>query len=74
MKNLNDIRPGECAVVKRVTGGGDIHRRLIELGLTPGARVECVGKSPGGDPKAFIIRGAVIAIRAADCKCVAINQ
>lgn len=73
MKNLSDIRPGECATVKKVTGGGDIHRRLIELGLTPGARVECVGKSLGGDPKAFIIRGAVIAIRAENCRCVAID-
>lgn len=74
MKSLNEISPGECATVKRVIGGGDIHRRLVELGLTPGASVECVGKSPGGDPKAFLIRGAVIAIRAADCECVAISQ
>ncbi|MFR3991980.1 MAG: hypothetical protein ACLTY5_05225 [Angelakisella sp.] len=23
----------------------------------PGTRVECVGQSPGGDPKAYLIRG-----------------
>ena len=44
-----------------------MRRRLLDIGLTPDTRVECVGKSPAGDPKAFLIRGAVIAIRKEDC-------
>jgi ferrous iron transport protein A len=45
---------------------GGMRRRLLDLGLVPGAEVRCMGRSPAGDPSAFLICGAVIAIRRAD--------
>jgi ferrous iron transport protein A len=36
--------------------------------------VECVGESPAGDPKAFLIRGAVIALRSEDSKKVIVTE
>ena len=67
MKSLNNINPGENARIGQILMGGSMRRRLLDIGLTPDTYVECVGKSPGGDPKAFLIRGAVIAIRSEDC-------
>lgn len=67
MRTLADMLPRDTATVKEITTEGDMRRRLLDIGLTPGTRVECIGKSPGGDPKAFLIRGAVIAIRNEDC-------
>ena len=67
MRTLADMLPGDTATVKEITTEGDMRRRLLDIGLTPGTRVECIGKSPGGDPKALLIRGAVIAIRNEDC-------
>ena len=67
MRTLADMLPGDTAIVKEITTEGDMRRRQLDIGLTPGTRVECIGKSPGGDPKAFLIRGAVIAIRNEDC-------
>lgn len=66
MKTLKEILPGDFAAVKEIITDGDMRRRLLDIGLIPGTRVECIGKSPRGDPKAFLIRGAVIAIRAED--------
>jgi len=37
--------------------------RLLGLGLVPGTRVEVVRKSLCGDPIAYKIRGAVVALR-----------
>ena len=34
-----------------------------DMGLIEGTSVECVGKSPLGDPAAYLVRGAVIALR-----------
>lgn len=45
---------------------GSIRRRLLDMGLIQNTIVQCLGRSPGGDPSAFLIRGAVIAIRAVD--------
>ncbi len=73
MKTLNEIMPGGFATVKEIITDGDIRRRLLDIGLIPGTRVECIGKSPGGDPKAFLVRGAVIAIRAEDAAGIAVE-
>ena len=60
---LNDISNGEKAKIKSINIEPSMKRRLIDLGLIEDTIVECVGKSPMGDPKAFLIRGAVIALR-----------
>lgn len=64
--SLNNIKPGESARVIAVKSTGGIRRRLLDIGLTENAVVKCVGISPLGDPKAFLIRGAVIALRSED--------
>jgi ferrous iron transport protein A len=50
-----------------------MRRRLLDIGLIEDTDVECVGRSPSGDPTAFLIRGAVIAIRSEDCKNILIR-
>ena len=42
----------------------------MDIGLVEGTPVECLRKSPAGDPKAYLIRGAVIAIRKEDAATV----
>ena len=65
---LNEINPGQKAVVRELRSTGSMRRRLLDIGLIKNTRVECIGRSPGGDPSAFLIRGAVIAIRSEDLK------
>ncbi|MCI1960209.1 MAG: ferrous iron transport protein A [Clostridia bacterium] len=65
---LKDMIPGEKATVKQLLSSGTIRRRFLDIGLTENTEVECVGKSPAGDPSAYLIRGAVIAIRSEDSK------
>lgn len=43
-----------------------MRRRMQDIGLIEGTEVECVQKSPAGDPVAYRIRGALIALRAED--------
>ena len=45
-------------------------RRLLELGFVPGAEVCPLQRSPGGDPVAYLICGAVIALREEDAACI----
>ena len=70
---LNDITPGQTAVIKQLNINGSMRRRLLDIGLIDGTKIECVGKSVLGDPSAFLIRGAVIAIRSEDCKNILIR-
>ena len=69
---LNDIEPGQTAKVRELLSTGSIRRRLLDIGLIENTEVECPGRSPAGDPSAFLIRGAVIAIRREDCRNILI--
>ena len=69
MKNvcaLSELPAGASAVVTAVGAVGAARRRLLDLGLAPGARVDCVGAAPSGDPRAYRVHGAVLALRRRD--------
>ncbi|MBP3312190.1 MAG: ferrous iron transport protein A [Butyricicoccus sp.] len=66
--SLSDLRPGCTACVKRLHLSGAIRQRLLDLGLIEGTHVQCLGRSPAGDPTAYLIRGAVIALRGSDSR------
>lgn len=66
IKKLNDLTPGDWGVITRIDNKGNIRRRLIDLGFAEKSRVCCVLTAPFGDPKAFYIKGTVIALREED--------
>ena len=57
-------RVPEGAIARFTTGA--MRRRLQDIGLIEGTDIECLQKSPAGDPIAYYIRGAVIALRSVD--------
>ncbi len=60
---LPQLRPGQRGIVQEIQGEGLTRRRMLDLGMVPGTVVEVVRRSPLGDPVAYQIRGAVIALR-----------
>lgn len=67
--SLNFLPLGKIGRVKKLTSEGMIRRRMLDLGLVTDTEVEALQKSPSGDPTAYHIRGAVIALRSEEaCK------
>lgn len=60
---LSTLKIGGVGIVRRLASLGASRRRMLDLGLIDGTRVEAVLRSPAGDPVAYQIRGAVIALR-----------
>ena len=50
-----------------------MRRRLQDIGLIEGTNITCLQKSPTGDPVAYLIRGAVIALRSEDSSQVVVQ-
>ena len=73
-EKLSGLNQGEYALVLDIKSDGSIRRRLQDLGLIKGTGVCCVQKSPLGEPVAYLIRGAVIALRHEDSSCVQIER
>jgi Fe2+ transport system protein FeoA len=63
---LSEIQTGQAVQVVRITGQSSFRRRLMELGLVPGTRVELVRVAPLGDPVELLVRGASLSIRKAE--------
>ena len=69
---LNALAVGDSADIVRVEG--DMSCRLVQLGFIPGTRVECELTAPMGDPSAYRVRGALIALRRADAGQVRVRR
>lgn len=74
MKSLSELEYGEKAVVDKILNSSSIRRRFLDIGIIKDTIIKCVGVSPSGDPKAFLIRGAVIAIRKEDANGILVRE
>ena len=68
------LAPGHRAWVGELSALGELRRQLRDLGFVPGAQVECLGRSPLGDPAAYRVRGAVVALRRRDAQRIALGR
>lgn len=72
-KALNTLSEGEKARIVSIKTSGSMRRRLFDLGMIEGTVVECLQKSPFGDPVAYLIRGAVLALRGNDSQKIVVK-
>jgi Fe2+ transport system protein FeoA len=63
IRTLDQLAQGDAASVVRITSAGAERRRMLDLGILPGTRIEVIAHSPLGDPTAYRIRGSVVALR-----------
>lgn len=75
-RRLTALKRGEMAVVGQLDQGlqGFTRRRLLDLGLTPGARITAELPSMLGDPVAYRVRGTLIALRRDQAEHVMISE
>ena len=64
----------EEAEVVSILNKGPLRRRLRDMGLIEGTNVKCQLISPCGNPRAYYIRGALVAIRNEDAKNIFIKK
>lgn len=72
---LADLPAGGSARVVRISAAcqGPQRRRLLDLGVVPGTIITSQFTSPDGDPAAYLIRGALIALRKAQAELIQVD-
>ncbi len=70
---LSGLAEGERGIIYELEGGS-ARDRLMDLGFTPGAQVMCLFSAPSGEPRAYLIRGAVIALRRRDAGSIRLRR
>ncbi len=63
---MSEMKIGQRGIIRENTARGDMRRRLCDIGFTRGAQVCCIERSPLLDPTAYLIKGALIALRSED--------
>jgi Fe2+ transport system protein FeoA len=72
-KKLNELKKGERGRVIKITGGGSVYRRLVDLGLVTGAEVEMQRVAPLGDPIEIKIKGYNLSLRKSEAAGVVVE-
>ena len=68
-----DILPiGATARVTGVSGSGAVARRLLEMGVVPGAPVRIIKAAPLGDPIEVRVRGYHLALRRTEAQTISV--
>lgn len=75
-QSLDGLKAGETGEVVHISGKvrGPERRRLMDMGILPGTKIEMALNGPAGDPKAYRVRGTLIALRKEQAELIAIRQ
>jgi DtxR family Mn-dependent transcriptional regulator len=61
--NLKDLKPGQKGKVLKVRARGETSKRIVAMGITPGAVVEVERVDPLGDPIDIKVKGYHLSLR-----------
>jgi ferrous iron transport protein A len=70
--SLDTLRAGTHARVHAVGGAGALARRLMEMGVVPGAPVRVIKTAPLGDPLEVRVRNYHLALRRSEAQTVSV--
>jgi len=62
-KRLQELKPGEVGRAVRILGPGSIHRRILDMGIVKGTKIEVERVAPLGDPIEVKIKGYHLSLR-----------
>lgn len=70
---LDQLPVGKTATITELHAEGADRRRLLDLGILPGTNIFAEFRSPLGDPTAYRVRGATVALRKKQAREIEIN-
>ena len=74
MATLDGIARRRPATVESVDGARAFRRRIMEMGLVPGAHVKVIAVAPLGDPLEIEVRGSRWSIRRAEAAQIRVRE
>ena len=73
MLKLNELKPGQSAVIEEVGGEGALRQHFLDMGVIPGTEVTVIKLAPMGDPMELRIHGYELTLRLADAEKIGIT-
>ncbi len=70
---MDELRPGQSALIRSVGGDGALRHHLLDMGLTPKTEVTLQKVAPMGDPVQIGLRGYELTLRLEEAKNIEIE-
>jgi len=69
-KPLSRLQPGSRGRIAQVNATGGLRRRILEMGVVPGAEIAVDGVAPLGDPIAVTVKGYHLTLRKNEAEAI----
>lgn len=73
-RSLKDLSPGDMAKVVKVNAKGAIRRRLVDMGVVPGAEFRVERYAPLGDPIELKLKGYYLSLRREEAEGIIVDD
>ena len=70
---LKEIACGQTVKVTKLSGGGPVKRRIMDMGITKGVEISVRKVAPLGDPIEVTVRGYELSLRRADAQMIEVE-
>lgn len=71
---LSELNLNITAKIAKINCSGSDRRRFLDLGIIKDTKIKPILKSPSGDPRAYEIRGSIIALRKDDAEKIEVFE
>lgn len=72
-KSLNEILPGETVIVEKVLGNGPVKRRIIDMGIVAGTKINVQKFAPLGDPIEIKVKNFNLSLRKSEAALIEVQ-
>lgn len=72
--SLRKLGVNDRARITSIVAGGEIGRRLRDMGLVPGTEITVVGRAPLRDPVALRLRDFTLTLRNNEADCILVEK
>ncbi len=73
VKPLSSLKKGTEATITSIAGDGAIRQRILDMGLTRGAKVRIIKLAPLGDPMEVGVRGFTLSLRKSEADIISVQ-
>ncbi len=73
-RSLRELQPGQSGKIAAINVPEPAGQRLLEMGMTVGAKISCLQVAPGGDPVAYRFRGVTVALRGREAEYIRVEE
>jgi len=71
---VSELKPGQRGAVRELRCAGALRRRIIDMGVTPGAVIVMRKTAPFGDPLQINVRGYELSIRLSEARQILVEM